>query len=441
MPALHMTNSSEMGDSVLPLRRRSPLQGELAATLVFRVNNFEHLAAAYGVDTAHEVMNTVSHALAVVLESYGSVTLARDVVSVVIPDISALGQGTGQIACERLVCDYASALAKRSIIVGGQAVHASISAGWVSAIGSDRSPASTEKDADLYSILSHSELPGSPLHSRSVAIARYIRDMQLSAALFANLERDELQFAWQPVRSANPPGDILYHECLPQLIRDGEVTSAGEATDALERLGLVRALDQHAVNFVIGELLVDSTVCLAVNISAQSARLDEWWCRAVELLTQQRDLARRLVIEIGQTTPISDIERAVRFVQKMRSLGIRVALDGFGAGFASVRQSLALKPDIVKLDALFMRHALEPGSGRETFRHLAGLAENLAPLVIAAGVEAQCERQIASDAGIKWQQGHYHGAPANVRVGRLVRGSGTQPTSPGNAARRLLRIV
>lgn len=433
-----MIDPSGPGGSVLPLREHLSLQDENVATLVFRVNNFGHLAAAYSANLADDVMNVIAHTLAELLNGHGSTTVARDLVSVLLPDVSALGQGTGQIGCQRLACDLVSALTKRPIVVRGRPVHASISAGWVSA-ANDGPSSSTGKDADLHGILGNSDLAGSPLHTRplhtrNVAIVRYIRDMELSAALLADLEDGNIQLAWQPIRCANSSADILYHECFLKVFREGIRTPPIEDISALERLGLVRVLDQHILNFVIGELQDTSTPCLAVNISAQSARLDEWWCRTLELLGQQRDVARRLVIEIGQTAPISDIESAIKFIQKMRSLGVRVALDGFGAGYASVRQILALKPDIVKLDALFMRHALEPGPGRETFCHLAGLAGNLAPLVIATGIESPGEWKVATNAGVNWQQGHYHGGPTNIRVWRVVQ-------SPDALARCSVRVV
>ena len=77
---------------------------------------------------------------------------------------------------------------------------------------------------------------------------------------------------------------------------------------------------------------------------------NKWWDEIKERLRCAPDLARRLVVEITETAAIPDISDAARLVSDLRRVGCRVAIDDLDAGFASVRQLLALAPDIVKIE-------------------------------------------------------------------------------------------
>ena len=172
------------------------------------------------------------------------------------------------------------------------------------------------------------------------------------------MANDRLMLVWQRIAHAPHQDEILYHEALLRTVEnDGTDVAPAEALGALERLGLARSLDQFVVAKVIDELETHPTAVLGVNISAQSAVFDSWWAEAERRLAGNRLIARRLVIEITETAALSSISETICFVDRMRALGCRIALDDFGVGHASIRQLIALKPDIVKVDGFFMRRA------------------------------------------------------------------------------------
>src|SRR5690606_16978047 len=109
-------------------------------------------------------------------------------------------------------------------------------------------------------------------------------DMRQAAGLLDALDENRLDFAWQPVRHGGAVSSVLYYEGLLRRFENGSTESASMAVESLERLGLAREVDRYAVNFIVGELFLDPTVCLGVNISAQSARLDSEWMEVLNLL-------------------------------------------------------------------------------------------------------------------------------------------------------------
>ena len=106
---------------------------------------------------------------------------------------------------------------------------------------------------------------------------------------------------------------------------------------------------------------------------------------------------------------------AVKFIDRMRGLGCRFALDDFGCGFASVRHLMALSPQFVKIDKVFLRCATQGARQRELFKRLVGLAGALGATIIAEGVETEAQSELAFEAGCDWQQGYLWGAPSLSR--------------------------
>jgi EAL domain-containing protein (putative c-di-GMP-specific phosphodiesterase class I) len=248
--------------------------------------------------------------------------------------------------------------------------------------------------------------------------------MTVAADLFEAKAQNRLQLAWQPVRHAVETGDILYYECLLRIIdANGDLQTPDRFLPSLERLGLMRALDRHVVLSVIDELRADSTIRLGANVSAQSAVDDVWWNGIFETLRTNRKLASRLVVEITETAAFPSIPQAVHFIASLRALGCVVALDDFGMGHSSIRQLITLQPNMVKIDAFFVRHARRSRDGRKCLEHLIGLASTIAGDVVIEGIESDEQSTLAKVSGGLWQQGYHHGCPAVTRpskFGRIV---------------------
>lgn len=270
-----------------------------------------------------------------------------------------------------------------------------------------------------------STVHGNPAFPDDAWCRCYRADMALAVNLFAAMADDRLVFAWQPVRHADDPSQILYHECLLRIVNGNAVAAddalqpVGEMVEALERLGLVRALDRHVMGLAIAELRIDASRKLGVNISALSLVRDHWWDDAFASLEQAPLFARGLFIEITETAPIPSVADAADLIARLRRFGCKIALDDFGTGHTAMRSILTLSPDVVKIDKFFVHHAKASPAGRRTLAHLIGLAESLGAIVIVEGIESAADQKLAREAGARWQQGYHLGRPSMSRPWRL----------------------
>jgi len=238
-----------------------------------------------------------------------------------------------------------------------------------------------------------------------------------------------MALVWQPVRDVRPGGTVLYHEALVRFPQThGWDTAPGEVFAAIERSGGTLAFDRRIVRRVIETLQSDPLAILGVNISGASAD-PAGWDDLVDLLRSDHALATRLVIEITETAPMPDLDRAALFCSRLQGCGVRVALDDFGVGHASVASARALKPAIIKIDGSFVRQACAAPAAAGLFWHLVGVAKSLGALTIVEGVETREQAIIAQEAGSIWQQGFFHGKPmrspfAETHLG-FIEGIGT----------------
>ena len=151
---------------------------------------------------------------------------------------------------------------------------------------------------------------------------------------------------------------------------------------------------------------------LGVNISAQSAACDSWWAHLQNELEIRPDIAERLVIEITETASLPSLPAAAEFSERMKELGCRIAMDDFGVGRDAIRNLAALSPDIVKVDALFVRRARSSDKDRQALKAIIALCGALGGVVVAEGIETATDSRMAAVAGAPWQQGYFIEAPS-----------------------------
>ncbi|WP_051321239.1 EAL domain-containing protein [Rhizobium mesoamericanum] len=394
---------------------RKPLRVDI------RVLNRPHIVAAYGDDAAEAVQSAmveaVSHYLlggAVIQEMIGvqptvpGLTpvrrIADDVIAIDLKaclppvDISLLTEGLSR------------ALILQPVTWGDDRIHV-VPSVWPSEVLTANVP----NDGDgvvLNPVESRPPFGGDPVPNGSGWESRYRRDMAAAARLLKDLAGDEVRLACQPIRMAGRSESLLYSECLLRVPQTGEVLrQVGLEIVAMERLGLIRGLDNHMLWRAIDCLQSDPELRLGVNISAQSACRDGWWAALEHRLEAERELAQRLTIEITETSAIPSIPAAAAFVDRMRMLGCKIAQDDFGAGRDAIRNLYALRPDIVKVDAFFLRQARQSAKGQEALRSLVGLARAIGGTVVIEGVETQVDSDAAIAAGAAWQQGHFIDPP------------------------------
>ncbi len=118
----------------------------------------------------------------------------------------------------------------------------------------------------------------------------------------------------------------------------------------------------------------------------------------------------RLVVELTETFLVQDNDAAARTLDEVRALGVRIALDDFGAGYSSLDYLRRLPIDIIKLDKSFTQEL--PGTRARLLVAAVGhLAQDLGALAEAEGIETIEQLECLRSAGWDLGQGYYFARP------------------------------
>jgi len=154
-----------------------------------------------------------------------------------------------------------------------------------------------------------------------------------------------------------------------------------------ERLGQSPDLDMAIIERILTELDDLDTPYVSINLSP-STLLDD---RLADALLGSGVAGERVVIEVTEHARITDYERAEAQLAAIRAAGIRLAVDDTGAGYATFRHILSLRPDIIKMDRSITQDIDNDAARRALATALVIFGGELGAIVIAEGVETQSE--------------------------------------------------
>jgi EAL domain-containing protein (putative c-di-GMP-specific phosphodiesterase class I)/GGDEF domain-containing protein len=231
-------------------------------------------------------------------------------------------------------------------------------------------------------------------------------------AVMRALESDSVAIAFQPVVTAQPPYAVSFRECLARL-RDpaGKWVAAGQFLPKIERLDLVSTLDRRILRLAVETLGKHPTERLSVNVSTRTMR-DRAWLRDLRAAAEEHPGAvERLIVELTESSAVTDAERTRRFLDSVRALGCAIALDDFGAGYSSFRHVRDFRPDWVKIDGGFVRGVATDPDNMLFVDTLVGIARNFEMATVAEFVENDADAATLLSLGVDCLQGYRFGAP------------------------------
>jgi diguanylate cyclase (GGDEF)-like protein len=296
--------------------------------------------------------------------------------------------------------------------VGRNAVHASVR------IGAAAFPGHGREALDIIAMaeeaLRQAKRGGSALqlYEASEARLKNIRaSLDIGRAVRKALAEGRLSFVFQSIVSAGQRSP-RYAECLIRLLGcEGEAIAAGYFIPTVEELGLVTEVDRRALELVVQELEAYSSARLSMNVSSLTVADPSWRDSLRALVGSRPDIAERLVIELTETMALRSFEESIAFVRAVRSLGCKVAIDDFGAGFSTFRHLKALTVDAVKIDGSFVSDIRHSPRSRLFVRNLVDLARTYNLSTVAECVEDEATAAILAEEGVDCLQGYLFGKP------------------------------
>jgi len=203
-----------------------------------------------------------------------------------------------------------------------------------------------------------------------------------------------------------------------------------------ESSGFITTITLWAIDKALAERTMWAShgydISVNVNISARDLYSDGFVEKLTELLSRHKATPGQLVIELTETSMMRDAERSIEVFRRLKTSGIKLAVDDFGVGYSSLTYLSKLMPDEVKIDRSFVMGMGVNKYDQFIVNSTIALAHMLGSVVIAEGVEDDATLESLEDLGcdlgqgygicrplppeqmLKWLQAHYHGVQARA---------------------------
>jgi EAL domain-containing protein (putative c-di-GMP-specific phosphodiesterase class I) len=240
------------------------------------------------------------------------------------------------------------------------------------------------------------------------------RRMDLEQQLLNAAENGELDLVFQPVvglRDKQPVGvEALLRWRHPKM---GTILPA-ELLPIARAVGIAAELDEWVLEAACRQLAswsaTDGDFWLSVNVAPRELLTARYPERVAAILRRHGLAPERLVVEVAETWIAEDVPAIVASLAGLRKLGVRAALDDFGAGHASLSHLRRLPVDMLKLDRALVNTPTE-ASSPAVIDVVVSLGRRLGLEIVAKGLETEDEIVRAREAGCLYGQGFALGRP------------------------------
>lgn len=118
-----------------------------------------------------------------------------------------------------------------------------------------------------------------------------------------------------------------------------------------------------------------------------------------------------LELEIHESLLIQDIEKTLKILTALKALGVKIAIDDFGAGFSSLSTLQRFPLDTIKIDRSYIRDIATRGEDSSLTQAIIAMGKNLSLTVVAQGVETKAQADFLREHACDEIQGFYFNKP------------------------------
>jgi len=236
-------------------------------------------------------------------------------------------------------------------------------------------------------------------------------EMQWATRLEEALDENDLELHQQQIKPLSAENSGIHMEILIRLHeRDGRLTMPNAFLPAAERFNLATRIDrwvlEKAIDKMLGTFDLGEVDLVSINLSGQSIGDRVFHKDAIEILMKAGEaVCQRLCLEITETAAVTNMTDASAFIDQVRALGVRIALDDFGAGASSFGYLRTLTVDYLKIDGQFIKNLMDEPLNKVAVNCFVDAARVMGIETIAEYVDSPESLELVRELGINYAQG------------------------------------
>lgn len=255
--------------------------------------------------------------------------------------------------------------------------------------------------------------------------ADFNNKLELESIIREGFTNERFFFVFQPQYNIANSKLCGFEVLLRLKDADGNLISPGKFIPVAENSNLIFDIDNWVLSHAIIEgakLLADcdDDITISINISARHILEKNFIAKIKNCLSITTFDPRHLEIEITEYCLVQAPAKAEKVIEEIRSLGIKVALDDFGSGYASIKYLMQLPFDTLKIDKVFVDNIDTENNSHKFISMLINVGHTLGCTLIAEGVEQKKQLEILENMGCDCIQGYLLGQPLVFDVAKKL---------------------
>ena len=253
-------------------------------------------------------------------------------------------------------------------------------------------------------------------------LSRLLGEMQLMPVIAKAFQDNRFLLYYQPIVPVDNRSPAKWFEILLRMFDDeGEKIFPNSFLAALQRYNMMLEIDYWVIN-KFSTYFNDnySNLCkkqfkFNINISGTALNDDHFLDFIQKQFSQYRVPPEQICFEITETIAIANFSHALQFMEKLKSIGCRFALDDFGSGLSSFSYLKYLPFDFLKIDGSFIKNVTENKIDSTMVKTINTVAHLMGIQTIAEFVESQVIQEKLQFIGVDYMQGFWIAKPAPLR--------------------------
>jgi diguanylate cyclase (GGDEF)-like protein/PAS domain S-box-containing protein len=391
---------------------RAHRAGTQVAVLFADVDRFKYVNDTLGHDVGDRLLQVIAQRFRATLRAADTVgRLGGD-------EFVVLAEGLGETQEAAGLAEKLLAALAEPVHIGGHELYVSASVGIALGPADGTDPGTLLKNADIAMYRAKNLGKNTFQFYSGEATASSFEHLMLENALRKAIERREFVLHFQPIVDLATGRT----RCVEALLRwqhpDLGLVSPARFVPLAEETGLIVQIGTWALEEAcrMGARLEDPELRVAVNLSPRQFH-DRDLAAIVERTLRSAGLSpKRLELEVTESSMMQNADAAIRTLQQLRSLGVRISVDDFGTGYSSLSFLKRFPIDTMKVDQSFVRDVVDDDDDASIVRAIVAMGRSLRLKVVAEGIETASQLALLRSEGCHLGQGYHFSRPLEFEV-------------------------